>query len=205
MIIETSESEERALTGKTRIRGALAGTFAALIVALALAGCGSGTAASPTPSATPSPSGIAGSLLALKTYLGQVQPILSRVSTTVGTLPDAVKGLSKKPDSTWTASATRLDDIAAQLSSEAASLAALTPPSALQSLQDAVVKTIKAAQAPVAKLAGALSKGVATAATAQSKVTSTIDSARALLQGASTQLNGAIGSLLGSPSPTPAP
>jgi hypothetical protein len=185
-----------------RISAAFAATLMALVVVLASAGC-SGKAASTSSSPAATQGGAASG--APKTYLEQVQPILSQVGTTAGALPDAVAGLSTKPDDTWTASAAKLDDIATQLGAEGSSLAALTPPSALKPVQDAVVKGIRATQASMADLSGLLYEQSATEATANSSIQSQVDGAKTQLLALSAQLTGAIDRLLGTPNATPAP
>jgi hypothetical protein len=184
----------------------VAATLMAVTMVLALAGCGgSSTSGNATPAPTASQSGLASTVAALKTYLGQVKPITSQVATTVGSLPAAVKGLSKKPDSTWTAAATKLDVIAGQLGGEAASLAALSPPAALQSVQAAVVKGIQGAKTEVTKRAGALSKRASASATRQAAIRSQIAALKTRLSGLTQSLTVAIGSLILSPDSTPSP
>ena len=133
------------MRSNSRISAAFAATLAATVVVLALAGCGGNAASSSSPAATQG--GAASG--APTTYLGQAQAILSQVATTAGALPDAVAGLSKKPDDTWLASGAKLNEVASQLGAEASSLAALTPPSALKPVQDAVVKGLQATKAKV--------------------------------------------------------
>ena len=123
--------------------------------------------------------------------------MLSQVATTVGTLPGAVEGISKTPDDTWTASAAQLKSIGSQLGDEAAALAALQPPAALQPVQDAVVKGIETARQGVDKLADGLDSGVQSAATRRAQVQSTVEKLQAQLDGLSGQLRGAIENLRG--------
>jgi len=126
-----------------------AGALAALALALVLAGCGNSGTTTSSPSTIFPQSSATGTLPALKAYLTSAQDILGQVATTVGQLPGAVGGMSVKPDSTWQSSGSQLDSIATQLGQEASALAALQPPSALQPVQDAVVKGIQAAQSGV--------------------------------------------------------
>ena len=177
-------------------------TFAAVaLVALALAavlaGCG---ADSTTPSESPSTiypeSSPTGTLPALKAYLDDAQEVLGQVATTVGALPETTQGMSAKPDETWSSAAAQMQSIATQLGDEAAALAALQPPSALQPVQDAVVKGIQAAQAGVEKLAAGLESGEQAAAT-RAEVRSKVDQYRAQIDGLTQQLKSAIGGLTG--------
>lgn len=190
----------------TRMRTGVSGVFLALMIALAVAGCGSTqTPTTPTPTPTASQGGLSARLGDLTAYLEQVQPITSELGATVASLPDAVKGLSAKPDGTWTTSATKLSDIAAQLGNEASSLAALTPPDGLQPLQEAAVKGIQGAQSAVNKIAEALDKRATTSATRQSRVQSEISKLQEQLSSLSKMLSGGIEALLGSSNSTPSP
>lgn len=174
------------MADRMHIRDAAPVVLVALIVALVVAGCGSKAAApapSPSPSPTPSSSGLAGTIGSLKTYLGQVKPIATQVGAAAASLPDAIKGLKAKPGATWTQAATKLNTLAAQLASAASGLTALTPPAALQSAQAAGVKVIQDAQSTVAKLAGALSKHTASAATRKAQIQAQISSLQAQLSG----------------------
>ena len=189
-------------TRRSRPLGTLAGVVLGVMLALFIAGCGSSTAASPTPS--PSQSSIAARVLALKTYLGQVKPIADQLATTATSLPGAAKGMGAKPGAAWTATASKLDAAAAQLGPEAASLSALTPPSALQSTQDAAVKAIKTVQSGVSKTAGLLKKG-ANASTTASAVRAQLSTAQAQLTAAGQKLTGNVQGLITSPNSTPTP
>ena len=178
------------------IRSAVTLTLAAIVLALVLAACG-GTAATPSqsPSTIYPESSPTGTLPALKSYLTSVQDILGQVATTVGTLPDAVANLSAKPDSSWTSAAAQLQSTAMQLGNEASALAALQPPSALQPVQDAVVKGIQAAQTGVDKLATKLQSGQASAATRKAQVQAEVEKYKTQIQGLADQLKGALGNL----------
>jgi flagellin-like hook-associated protein FlgL len=183
------------VTKKMRMRSAVAAALAALALAAVLAGCG----ATSTPSAAPSTiypqSSPTGTLPALKAYLGDAKTVLSNVAVTAGALPDAVKGISKTPDATWTASAAQLQTISTQLGDEATALAALQPPSGLQPVQDAAVKGIQAAQSGVDKLAAKLDAKAASAATKRAKIQSTVNGLKAQIEGLSQKLSGALGGL----------
>src|SRR5512140_1194617 len=96
-----SNAKEHIVRISRTTRGVLVPVLAAVIV-VAIAGCGSKKASSASPSPTASKAGIAGAAASLKAYINQVTPIATQVETTVKALPDAVKGISKKPDSTWT-------------------------------------------------------------------------------------------------------
>ncbi len=122
--------------------------------------------------------------------------MLGQVATTVGALPETTQGMSAKPDDTWSSAAAQLQSIATQLGDEAAALAALQPPSALQPVQDAVVKGIQAAQAGVEKLAAGLESGEQAAAT-RAEVRAKVDQYRAQIDGLTQQLQNAIGGLTG--------
>jgi hypothetical protein len=184
----------------------VAPAIVAAIVVLAVAGCGSKASppkASPTPSA--SRASLATQLAAVTGYLSQVKPIASQVGTTVGSLPGAVKGIHKKPDATWKASAAKLHEIAARLGSEATGLAALTPPPILQPAQEAAVKGIRDAQATVAKTADLLNKRTAKAAATQAKIQSRITTLQAQLAQLGQRLLSAIEAAVSSPNATPSP
>jgi hypothetical protein len=188
------------LKTKTHIRSVLLATLAALALAAVLAACGTSTT---SPSASPStiypqPSASAtGTLPALKAYLSDAQDILGQVSTTVGQLPAAVQGMSTKPDSTWDASGAQLDSIATQLGTEAAALAALQPPTALQPVQDAVVKGIQAAQTGVQKLGARLQSGSAKASAKRAQIQAEVDKYKSQIDALAQQLKGALGGLTG--------
>jgi uncharacterized phage infection (PIP) family protein YhgE len=171
--------------------------LAVVALALVLAGCGSEGSPSEAPSTIYPESSPTGTLPALKAYFDDADQILSQVAATVGTMPDAVEGLSKTPDDTWTASAAQLRSISSQLGDEASALSALQPPSALQPVQDAVVKGIQSAQQGVDKLADGLDSGVQSAATRKAQIQSSVEKLQAQLDGLSTQLRGAIESLRG--------
>jgi hypothetical protein len=197
---------EDMVTGKKTIRRGLAAALVVAAVAV-LAGCG--TKASPsaaTPSPKPSPSqGSLAQLAALAGYLGQVKPIATQIETTVTALPDAVKGLAKKPDNTWTASATKLTTISAQLGTDAKNLASLKPPDALHPVQDAAVKGIKDTQAAVAKTTAALNKRVATQGETAATIQLQIISLKNRLAQLGQQLLSAIAGVVASPNSTPTP
>ena len=188
------------MTKRLKIRSAATATLAALALTLALAavlaGCGDASP-SETPSTIYPESSATGTLPALKAYLADAQDVLDQVSTTVGALPDAVGGMSRKPDDTWSASAAQLQSIATQLDDEAAALAALQPPSGLQPVQDAVVKGIQAAQKGVEKLATQLDSRVQSAATRKDQVQAKAGELKAQLDGLAQQLKGALGGLTG--------
>jgi hypothetical protein len=182
---------------------------AALLAAVAVVAAGCGTDTTTAPSAPPSPSASAGGLLngvaAVQAYLQDVQPIAGQVAETAGELPGAAKGLSVKPGESWTEAAADLDKIAKALGAEAASLAALTPPPALQPVQDAAVSGLESAQSAIGKLSDALDKRATSAATRKSKVESQVKSLSDQLSALSQSLTEAIGGLLGSPGSSPAP
>ena len=138
---------------KKRAAAAVAILFAvgALVV---LAGCGSTSTTTGVSSAT-------------QTYLNSARDVLYEVGSTASTLPDAVSGMSKKPDSTWTAASAKLQAASSQLGQEAAGLAALKPPAVLQPVQDLVVKGIQAAQSGVDKLSTSIFKRARSASTRQ--------------------------------------
>ncbi len=184
---------------RTHIRSAVATTLAALALIAVLAGCGTTTTTSSSPStiypqASASPTG---TLPALKTYLSSAQDVLGQVSTTVGQLPAAVQGMSAKPDSTWQSSGAQLDSVATQLGQEASALAALQPPSALQPVQDAVVKGIQGAQTGVQKLGAKLQSGSAKASSKRAQIRAEVDKYKSQLDGLAQQLRSAIGGLTG--------
>lgn len=185
------------MTKEPKIRNAVAATLAALVLAVVFAGCGDASSPSETPSTIYPESSATGTLPALKAYLTDAQDVLDQVSTTVAALPDAVSGMSRKPDDTWTASAAQLQSIAAQLGDEAAALAALQPPSGLQPVQDAVVKGIQAAQQGIEKLATQLDSRVQSAATRKAQVQAKAGELKAQLDGLVQQLKGALGGLIG--------
>ena len=171
--------------------------LAALVLAVILAGCGSTSSPSETPSTIYPQGSPTGTGPALKAYLTDAQDILGQVSTTVAALPDAVKSMNKKPDDTWTAAAAQLQSIATQLGSEADALAALQPPTALQPVQDAVVKGIQTAQSGVDKLATTIASKPASLANKTAEVQAKVDELKSQLDGLSSQLQNALGGLTG--------
>jgi len=149
-----------------RTRTRLAATAAVVAAVLVAAGCGtkasSSTPATPTPSPSPpAAQGSLGAVVGLAGYLAHLRPVATRIETTVTALPDAVRGLSTKPDASWTRSATRLETASSQLGAEAAQLASLTPPQSLRMVQDAAEQGLKGAQSAVAGTAAVLNKGAA--------------------------------------------
>jgi uncharacterized phage infection (PIP) family protein YhgE len=182
---------------RTRSAKLVTGALAALALAVVLAGCGSSSSPSEAPSTIFPESSATGTLPALKAYLDDAQVILDQVSTTVSTLPAAVEGMSKTPDETWTAAAAQLQSIAAQLGSEADALAALQPPTALQPVQDAVVKGIQAAQSGIDKLAERIASRPASLANKLEEVQAKVDQFKSQLDGLSSQLKNALGGLTG--------
>ena len=182
---------------RTRSTRVVAGAIAALALAVVLAGCGSSSSPSEAPSTIYPQSSATGTVPALKAYLTDAQDVLGQVSTTVGTLPAAVQGMSKTPDDTWTAAAAQLQSIATQLGDEATALAALQPPSTLQPVQDAVVKGIQAAQSGVDKLATRIDSKPASLANKKAEIQAKVDGLKSQLDGLSTQLKNALGGLTG--------
>ena len=128
---------------KTRTISLLAASIAVLAIAVVLAGCGSTTPAEAPSTIYPESSPTSGPAV-LKAYLNDAKVVLTDLSATAASVPDAVAGMNKKPDSTWTTAATNLQDISTQLGDEATALAALQPPESLQPVQDVVVKGIEA-------------------------------------------------------------
>jgi hypothetical protein len=180
----------------------------AIAAAVVLAGCGTkATSASPpasSPKASPSQGSLAG-LAALAGYLGQVRPVAMRLGSTVSALPEAVKGLSTKPDGSWTTASTKLKAISSQLGAEAARLAALSPPSALRPAQDAAVKAITDTRSAVAKTASTLSKRTATKGAAAAQIQAQIGALSGRLSQLGRQLIAAIEGVVASPASTPTP
>jgi hypothetical protein len=123
----------------------------------------------------------------------------------VSSLPDAVKGLAKKPDSSWSASATKLKAISSLLGIDATNLAALSPPKILRPVQDAAVKGITDAQTAVAKTAAALDKRVAPKGATSAQIQAQIAALKNKLSQLSQQLLTAIKSVGAAPNSTPAP
>jgi hypothetical protein len=189
--------KEPSLKTKTHIRSALLATLAALALTAVLAGCGGSTAPSASPSTIYPEASATGTVPALKEYLTSAQDILGQVATTVGQLPAAVQGMSAKPDSTWDSAGAQLDSIATQLGTEASALAALQPPSALQPVQDAVVKGIEAAQSGVQKLAATLQSGSAKATAKKAEIQAQVDKYKSQIDGLTQQLKSALGGLTG--------
>lgn len=168
--------------------------FAALGIAVVAAGCGSSTPDEAASTIYPESSPTSGPA-ALKAYLSDAKVILADVSATAAGVPDAVAGMSRKPDSSWSTAATNLQDISTELGDEAAALAALQPPESLQPVQEAVVTGIEGAQTAVDKLAAALEKGESTAATRRAQIQATVDGVRSQLQSMSDMLSSALGGL----------
>ena len=182
---------------RTQSARVVAGAIATLALAVILVGCGSSGSPSEAPSTIYPESSPTGTVPALKAYLADAQDILGQVSATVGTLPDAVQGMSETPDDTWTAAAAQLQSIATQLGAEADALAALQPPSALQPVQDAAVKGIQTAQSGIEKLATRIASRPASLANKKAEVQAKVDELKSQLDGLSTQLKNALGSLTG--------
>jgi hypothetical protein len=180
---------------RTRSTGALASALAVLGLAVVVAGCGSTSSPSTAPSTIYPQSSATGTVPAAKAYLSDAQTILGQVTTTVGALPGAVQGMSKTPDDTWTSAAAQLQSIATQLGSEAGALAALQPPTALQPVQDAVVKGIQAAQSGVDKLATKIAAKPASLANKKAQIQAEVDQFKSQLGGLSQQLQNALGGL----------
>lgn len=189
-------------------RGRGLATALAVVAAVAvLAGCGtkaSSSAATPSPTASKSQGSLA-AVAALAGYLGQVKPIATQIGATAASLPGAVKGLTTKPSGTWATSAAYLSTISLQLSSQAKSLAALTPPTALRSVQDAVVKGIEDTQKAVAATAATLKKGVATKSAAKTDIQAQIGALQGKLSRLPQQLISAVEGVIASPNSTPTP
>jgi hypothetical protein len=171
----------------------IASTLAALALAVILVGCGSTSSPSAAPSTIYPQASATGTIPAAKAYLSDAQTILGQVSTTVGTLPAAVKGMSKTPDATWTAAAVQLQTTATQLGSEATSLAALQPPTVLKPVQDAVVQGIQAAQSGISKLATKIAAKPASLANKKAQIQAKVTQLQSQLDGLSTQLKSALG------------
>ena len=130
------------------VRSALAAMLllGLLTMALLATGCGGSTAASPSPSPSPSESSTMEKLAALKAYVTEVTPIYNTTAAAISSLDGTVSGLSKKPDKSWATAGAEMTTASADLGTAATDLAALTPPAALQSAQDGVVKALQAAQ-----------------------------------------------------------
>lgn len=175
----------------------VATALAALALAVAVAGCGSTGSPSAAPSTIYPQGSPTGTGPALKAYLTDAKDILGQVSTTVSALPGAIQGMSKTPDDTWTSAAAQLESIATQLGSEADALAALQPPTALQPVQDAVVKGIQTAQSGVQKLATKIGSKPASLANKKAEIQSTVNGLKSQLDGLSQQLQSALGGLTG--------
>jgi hypothetical protein len=185
----------------------LAAALALVAVVGVLAGCGTkagSSAATPSPTASKSQGSLAAAA-ALAGYLGQVKPIATQLGSTAASLSGAVKGLATKPNGTWSASAAHLATISLQLSSQAKSLAALTPPTALRPVQDAVVKGIEATQKAVATTAAALKKGVAKKGATKVQIQAQIATLQGKLSQLPEQLIGAVEGVIASPDSTPTP
>lgn len=185
------------MKSRTHIRSAASGMFVLAVVAVALAGCGNAASPSAGSSTIYPQASATGTLPTLKAYLSDVQDVLGQVASTVGQLPGAVQGMSVKPDSTWQSSGAQLDSIAAQLGQEAASLAALQPPSALKPVQDAVVKGIQTAQSGVQKLGAKLESGSTKASARKAQIQAEVDKYKSQIDGLARQLKGALGALTG--------
>jgi hypothetical protein len=198
------------MTARHKAKRAGRGLAAALAVVAAVAvltGCGtkaSSSAATPSPPASKSQGSLAVAV-ALAGYLGQVKPIATQLGTTAASLPGAVKGLATKPNATWSASAAYLQTISLQLSNQAKSLSALTPPAALRSAQDAVVKGIEATQKAVATTAAALKKGVAKKGATKAQIQAQVATLQGKLTQLPQQLISAVEGVIASPNSTPTP
>jgi hypothetical protein len=197
------------MNGMRRTRRSVAVASVVVAAAVVLAGCGtkaSSTSQSPasSPKALPSQGSLAG-LAALAGYLGQVRPVATQLGSTVSALPEAVKGLSTKPNGSWTTASTKLKAISSQLGAEAATLAALSPPALLRPAQDAAVKAITDARSAVANTASTLGKRTATKGTAAGQIQSQIGALTSRLSQLGQQLIGTIAAAIASPASTPTP
>ncbi len=197
------------MNGMRRTRRSVAVASVAVAAAVVLAGCGTkaiSTSPSPAglPKASPSQVSLAG-LAALAEYLGQVRPVATQLGSTVSALPEAVKGLSAKPNGSWTTASTKLKAISSQLGGEAARLASLSPPASLRPTQDAAVKAITDTRSAVAKTASTLGRRTATKGTAATQIQSQIDALTGRLSQLGQQLVGAIAGVIASPASTPTP
>lgn len=181
-------------------------TTCVLLVAVALAACG-GSEASSSASSSPSPTspGLVSRLATLSGYLSQVKPIASQVGDTVAALPGAVKGLSSKPNASWTAAASKLDTIAKQLGNEADDLSILSPPTGFGSAQATTVSGIRKAQSAVQQAADKLAEGKSTASLTKANVASAVKQLQAYLSQVTGELVAGIQGALASPQATPAP
>jgi len=159
---------------------ALALLLGLIAAVLAGAGCG-GTAPSPSPSPSSSPGvgSTAQRVRALKTYVTQLTPIYSEAATAVGSLDEALSGLSRRPDKTWAVSAAKLKTAAAGLGKAATDLAAITPPPSLQSAQDNMVAALQKAQKAIDTAGTYLAKAVylATFPDIKTQITSQVNDA----------------------------
>ncbi len=173
----------------------MASVLAVLGLAVIVAGCGSTSSPSAAPSTIDPQSSATGTLPAANAYLSEAQSILDQVTTTVNSLPSAVEGMSKTSDDTWTSAAAQLQSIATQLGSEATALAALQAPTALQPVQDAVVKGIQATQSGVDKLATTIAAKPASLTNGKAQVQAEVDQYKSQLGGLSQQLQNALGGL----------
>jgi hypothetical protein len=180
----------KASTRSTKIA---ATAVAALVLAVVLAGCGSSSSPDAEPSTIYPQGSPTGTVPALKAYVDDAQVVLEQVGTTVGELPDAVKGMSKTPDDTWTSASTQLQSIATQLGDEASALAALQPPTGLQPVQDAAVKGIQAVQSGVDKLATRIASKPESLSNKKAQIQAEVDQLAAQLDGLGQQLQNALG------------
>ena len=189
-----------------RPAGAKVALLAAALGVAVLAGCGSGsTSASTTPTSSPSAAGIAVRLAQLTGYLSEVRPIAAGVGATVSALPDAVKGLTTKPGPSWNTAADKLDTAAKQLGAEASGLAELTPPTGLESVQNAAVQALRKAQSSVSKAADRLNKRQATSSADKAKIKAEIEQLKGSLSSVGRGLLSAIQGAIASPEATPSP
>jgi hypothetical protein len=194
------------MTVRHKVRG-IAAALAVVAAVAVLAGCGakaSSSAATPSPTASKSQGSLA-AIAALAGYLGQVKPIATQLGNTAASLQGAVKGLSIKRNGTWAASAAHLQTISSQLSGQAKSLAALAPPTALRSVQDAVVKGIEATQKAVATTAATLKKGVAKKGATKAQIQAQVATLQGKLSQLPEQLISAVEGVIASPNSTPTP
>jgi hypothetical protein len=179
------------------MRTALTATLAALTLAAVLSSCGGTTSPSASPSTIYPEASATGTVPALKAYLSDARDVLGQVTATVGQMPAALQGMSARPDGTWQSSGAQLESIARQLGTEASALAALQPPSALQPVQDAIVKGIQAAQTGVQELGAELQTGSAKASATKTRVQAELDKYKSQIDGLARQLESALGGLTG--------
>jgi len=170
--------------------------LAVVLLAVVLAGCGSTTADEP-PSPTPEPTATGTAPAGLGAYLEQAGAVLADVGDTLAALPEAVRGINRTPDESWSEAGQGLRRLAEELADEASRLADLRSPSGLRPVQDAVVRGLQRTQARLEQTADRLSDPAQREGLTRQDVEDEVDQLRSDAGALSTQLREALDTVRG--------